>query len=198
MNKISPVSYALAKNMIWHCSPTLVGVKPASLMVCENLNREEAKAEIETLNSSLNGHGLYFKPFCSCGKKNLLLVYRKHLLENHLEQPRVKEFLVRRGFPYAAGLNTLLEHFASLVSKSCEFPHEIGLLLGYPLDDVMGFIENKGQNYRLCGHWKVYGDEQFAMALFEKYNRCRDLLWQKFSSGLCIVDMLGASSVPAV
>lgn len=34
------------------------------------------------------------------------------------------------------------------------FPHEIGIFLGYPLDDVIGFIEHKP--YYLVGDWKVY------------------------------------------
>ena len=34
------------------------------------------------------------------------------------------------------------------------FPHEIGVFLGYPLDDVIGFIEHKP--YYLVGDWKVY------------------------------------------
>ena len=39
------------------------------------------------------------------------------------------------------------------------FPHEIGLFLGYPVEDVLGFIENAGQNCKCCGCWKVYCNE---------------------------------------
>ena len=41
-----------------------------------------------------------------------------------------------------------------------DFPHEIGLLLGYPPEDVSGFIENGGKNFLCSGYWKVYKGRQ--------------------------------------
>ena len=32
------------------------------------------------------------------------------------------------------------------------FPHEIGLLLGYPVEDVLGFIRYQGKNYLYTGY----------------------------------------------
>ena len=36
------------------------------------------------------------------------------------------------------------------------FPHEMGVLLGYPVEDVRGFMEQNGQNALYQGYWKVY------------------------------------------
>lgn len=47
-------------------------------------------------------------------------------------------------------LEQLLERLSGRISASEDFPHEIGLFLGYPVDDVTGFIQNKGRNYLLC------------------------------------------------
>lgn len=63
-----------------------------------------------------------------------------------------------------------------------DFPHEIGVFLGYPVEDVVGFIENAGQNCKCCGCWKVYCDECTAMRTFAKFRKCRDVykrLWQE-------------------
>lgn len=57
-----------------------------------------------------------------------------------------------------------------------EFPHEIGLLLEYPLEDVIGFIENEGRNYLYSGYWKVYADVERKVELFEAYERAKDTL----------------------
>ena len=54
------------------------------------------------------------------------------------------------------------------------FPHEIGLFLGYPPEDVKGFIEHKGAGFKFAGLWKVYGDENAAKERFESYRRCTD------------------------
>lgn len=64
-----------------------------------------------------------------------------------------------------------------------DFPHEIGLFLSYPIEDVLGFIENRGKNYILNGYWKVYGNEEEARKSFFKYRKCTDvyhkLLWEE-------------------
>lgn len=57
-----------------------------------------------------------------------------------------------------------------------DFPHEIGLFLGYPAEDVKGFIENKAACSKCSGCWKVYGDEQAARILFKNIKMHRNLL----------------------
>ena len=52
------------------------------------------------------------------------------------------------------------------------FPHEIGLFLGYPSEDVEGFICNGAKNAKCVGTWKVYGDENAAKRKFEQYKQC--------------------------
>ena len=55
------------------------------------------------------------------------------------------------------------------------FPHELGLLLGYPAEDVRGFM---GIGYKKClytGYWKVYEKAEEKIALFSEYDRAMDL-----------------------
>ena len=49
-----------------------------------------------------------------------------------------------------------------------DFPHEVGLFLGYPPGDVEGFRLNHGRNFKLCGLWKVYCDMEQATARFQR------------------------------
>lgn len=60
----------------------------------------------------------------------------------------------------------VFDSFRSSFFEKDGFPHEVGLFLGYPLDDVTGFIEQKGKNYKCCGIWKVYGNEKQTQMLF--------------------------------
>ena len=64
-----------------------------------------------------------------------------------------------------------------------EFPHEIGVFLGYPLTDVVGFIENQGRNFTCCGCWKAYGDRDAAERLFAQLNKCTKVYLRLFHSG---------------
>ena len=59
-----------------------------------------------------------------------------------------------------------------LLKRTC-FPHEIGVFLGYPLEDVKGFIDNKGKNCESCGVWKVYCNREEKDKLFQKLKNAR-------------------------
>ena len=73
------------------------------------------------------------------------------------------------------------------------FPHEVGLFLGYPLDDVTGFIEQKGKNYKCCGIWKVYGDEEQTRILFRKLKKCSEIYRRLFADGRSILQLTVAA-----
>ena len=69
--------------------------------------------------------------------------------------------------------------------ESGEFPHEVGLFLSYPPEDVKGFIAHRANDFKCAGLWKVYGDEQAAKNIFEKYEVCSkiySLQWQQGKS----------------
>ena len=89
------------------------------------------------------------------------------------------------GYAYAGDYRTVDVHIRRL-RENDEFPHEIGLFLSYPPEDVRGFIENKACRFKCAGLWKVYGDEERAKELFRQYKRCTDrccALWRA-GSGL--------------
>ena len=65
--------------------------------------------------------------------------------------------------------------------ESGDFPHEVGLFLSYPPEDVQGFIDHRAMDFKCAGLWKVYGDQQRAQALFDRFRRCTQrycALWQ--------------------
>ena len=64
-----------------------------------------------------------------------------------------------------------------------EFPHEIGFFLGYPYEDVIGFIENRGQNYLEVGPWKVYANQSQARRTFARYRSCTRIYARAYRYG---------------
>jgi hypothetical protein len=69
------------------------------------------------------------------------------------------------------------------VTDGGEFPHEIGLFLGYPPEDVKGFIENRANGFKTVGYWKVYGNVAEAKKKFEVYRRCTDWFMNRLQKG---------------
>ena len=72
------------------------------------------------------------------------------------------------------------------LAQSGQFPHEIGLFLGYPPCDVLGFLHDAGRHSKLSGYWQVYGDAQAALALFAKYKKCADVYARCHANGTSI------------
>lgn len=66
------------------------------------------------------------------------------------------------------------------------FPHEVGLFLSYPPEDVKGFIDNRAENYKDAGMWKVYGDVENARKMFRKFKKCTDLYYRMWKAGMSI------------
>ena len=98
------------------------------------------------------------------------------------EKDGVLEYLTNCGYcDFTA--DGAIRHLAGRICESQEFPHEIGLFLGYPLADVVGFVENKGKNCLCTGFWKVYGDEQEAKKQFARYQKCREIYARLFENG---------------
>ena len=64
-----------------------------------------------------------------------------------------------------------------------DFPHEIGLFLGYPLEDVKGFIVNAGKNSKSTGYWKVYGNVAESEKLFRCFKKCFTVMSSLFERG---------------
>ena len=133
----------LEKYLIEHCAPTLASLKTASLM---NLPwGEELEDQILHYNEELSGKGVEILVLRQERNRALVYVYRKKMLEQDLKQSKVRRILHQYGYR-TSGVQEVLEKLASRLSIHRDFPHEIGLFLGYPPGDVEGFIKNRGRN----------------------------------------------------
>lgn len=121
-----------------------------------------------------------------------MLVYNEKKLDARLHESETSEMLKAAGYDTDGELETMLERLSERMD-GCEFPHEIGLFLDYPAEDVKGFIANNGENYKMCGCWKVYGSEEHAHRIFANYEKCRVFLCNKLNEGCDIYRALRIS-----
>ena len=169
--------------LAWHCAPTLLGAK-ASNLVALPAGHVECPGELaRSCNQELGGGGLVFTLLCSCRKNALMLVYRPALLQQKLENPEAQNILRYYGYPVGKGLQPMLRKLRERLEELDGFPHEIGLFLDYPPEDVEGFIRNRGADCKMCGYWKVYSDVAQAKARFACYDACRKCLCGLVESG---------------
>ena len=170
--------------LAWHCAPSLAGIKAADL-VCWEPPAEGAAHLLYHYAETLSQRGIRLRVLRRSGSRLLLLVFRPIQLERYLAQPPVKELLAQAGYPVheTMDLDALLTHLCQRLAQP-EFPHEIGLFLGYPAEDVEGFRRHGGRNCKLCGCWKVYGDVEHAQRMFDRFLRCRRALTRRVEQGL--------------
>ena len=147
----------------------MVGIKAADLFSWPLIDQKE----LDAYTAALQVRGITLRVMRRSQQRLLLLVYRRSCLERRLSCPAVRRMLEDEGYPAEGDVETLLDCLAGRLQQQ-EFPHEIGLFLGYPPEDVEGFCRCKGQNFKLCGRWKVYGDQEAARRYFRRCDRCRD------------------------
>ena len=112
----------------------------------------------------------------------------------YLHEPEVNAFLSEYGYTNNTNLTDIFLEFrrryAAYQRGEGGFPHEMGVFLGYPIEDVRGFIENDGQGYLYSGYWKVYEGVDEKKDTFELYEIAKETLVCLISSGIDISEII--------
>ena len=180
------------KKLAFHSAPTLLGIKCASLISLLS-DEFEIAYHSRMFNEKACVKGLKTRILCQCKSRSLMFVYNERLLAKRLSDVEISEMLMGCGYPSDASIEENLEFLAARIKACNDFPHEIGIFLDYPIEDVKGFIKNKGENFKLCGFWKVYGSEEKAKKTFLNYKKCRNFLCGKLNEGIDIYKALRIS-----
>ena len=173
------------KFLVEQCAPVLAGIKPGSMFPYRPGEGETLPDLLRHWNTVLSSKGVQVTSIKRCRKIGayLVYVYRPRQIEAILAEPAVAAFLAECG--YAPGM-TLQQALRLLTRRLCqnpEFPHEVGVFLGYPLQDILGFIEHDGKNCLCSGCWKVYHEPQKARETFQEYRRCTREYCSRYQKG---------------
>lgn len=180
--------------LAYHCMPALLKLKPSNLVNVKHKNRNNRDEFLTALEEELRPFDCCCYRFYENREMLLLFIYHKDEVERVLLQTRCKEILQSYGYQYGAQLvdnvlTQLSERYHSYQQKSTDFPHEMGIILGYPPADVEDFIRNKGKRYALSGVWKVYHDVEGAKRSFALYHRVREETMRMLRSGRKLSEM---------
>ncbi len=178
----------LEKYLIEHCAPTLASIKTASMFICPYESEENLMEQIRHWNEQLCIKGIALILLKKCNYSALIYVCRMSSLQADLKKPGTARFLKSCGY-FSCEAEIAISDLKKRLLKSDGFPHEIGIFLGYPLGDVIGFIVNGGRNCKCCGCWKVYCNEAEAQKCFKKYKKCRDMYCRLWSKGRSVLQL---------
>ena len=155
----------ITKWLVEKIGPVLMGTKPAELLSFLN-NDEDLNKKLSIINNSL-GRCVRVKHKVIKLKNNnvKVLFYNENKLNNVLTDKRNIKFLKQQGYPKEYNFQDYMRKLISKIALGI-IPHEIGIFLGYPLKDVLGFIGHPSLKLtKICG-WRVYGYSEPSDQIF--------------------------------
>lgn len=157
--------------VIRHAAPTLAGIKTGNLFPCTFSSPQALVGDLRAMNQVLVPRGLRLVPLYRVGERVLLYLFRPAALSRDLAQEAAQGILRQAGYG-TLRQGACLGELRRRLRAGGEFPHEIGLFLGYPPEDVAGFVRHRGRGCKCVGCWKVYGDEAAARRRFAAFRAC--------------------------
>ena len=176
---ISCLRCSIKGNIGLQCSLVLSGIKPSNLLIynnhCEGCISEE-----------LRNTGTEYMKLYTGTKESVSIIFNRKKLEETLSDIENREFIKQYGyeiFSVDEVIEGLAMRYTEFKEGRAEFPHEMGIVLGYPLEDVSGFIENNGKNYLYSGYWKVYKNAEEKIRLFKTYKDIKKYFVEQIENG---------------
>ena len=165
--------------VVFQCAPVLKGVKLSNIVTLP-IGTWQQFAE------DFSESGISWQIIARNRKTEVVFLYRKRWLAEWLEQGDIRDFLKGVGY-HDIRLELVLEklqyRYQAYTGKAADFPHELGILLHYPVEDVKAFIEHGGKKSLLSGYWKVYHNAEEAQQIFLLYDKVKDKAAQEFMRG---------------
>lgn len=184
------LEHDIEEGLIRHCSPTLAALKTAALFTVARTFGNEFSETLGRWNVRLLKKGVVMIKLCERNGRALIYVFRVNRLAGELARPRIRSFLAENGYDIGSrGVSGALSSLRSRLAEEGGFPHEIGVFLGYPIDDVIGFIRNNGRNCKISGCWKVYCDERAAQKTFARFRKCEDVYMRLWRCGRSVLQL---------
>ncbi|MBP2657376.1 MAG: hypothetical protein H6Q69_408 [Firmicutes bacterium] len=153
-------------------APILLGSKPATILSLANSKSSQLLTIWRKCGSELVANSMIrFLRMRQSETKEIILFYRTDILDQYLKDSQNKCFLEGLGYCVEAGVDRCLSLLQMRYRTYC--PHEIGIFLGIPLKDVLGFMDKTDLPLTYKGAWYVYGDPNESRSIMEKFTADR-------------------------
>lgn len=167
--------------LAFQCAPLITGLRISNMLTIDS--KDEGAMRVIFKHSGIS----YFK-LATMNHNTVFLLFRRSHLESYIKKPEALDMLKAAGYAEEQFGRILLNfknrYEAYISDRRGEFPHEMGLLLGYPIDDVKGFIENKGEDSLYSGYWKVYNNPLLKKRMFDSFEKAEDTVIQLLAEGI--------------
>ena len=168
--------------LVYNLSLVIAGIKPAITVTIKKNNQKLYNSWNDFGSCFLDNIDLKFIELRESNDSIIAMIYDEYMLEKELSQKSHMEFLFNLGYPSNASISDYLNILKNRYEKY-HCPHELGLFLGIPFEDVKDFMECTTKKCLLCGYWKVYNDSNKAKNIFNKYDKVKEYTMKNMLEG---------------
>ncbi|GAA0818458.1 DUF3793 family protein [Clostridium tertium] len=174
---------SIKKFLLYNSSLVIAGVKPSATVTVNKMLKDLYKSWIEYGKDFLEAINLSFINLREDENALIILIYNNDILKTHIFKTENIEFLRKLGYEH--NNNNISYYVEYLKDRYDEFncPHELGIFLGIPIDDVKSFMQCSYKKCLGCGYWKVYSNYEKAIEIFSIYDDVREKTMDKIVEG---------------
>lgn len=179
---------SLNQIFIRYSSQTICGIKPANLFTVSA--KELSRKILTTWENIASKQKLILRAFEISNKTMMIFIYNSKWIQDILSNSSIQNYMSSKKFSSPHNVEKSMEELIFRLKEKNEFPHEVGIFLGYPLEDVIKFEENKGKFCKYCGYWKSYSNPEEARKCCDLYRDCCQMCTQWFDEGYSIPQII--------
>lgn len=202
------------------CAPVLMAAKPAGMFNVVRYHQvgmrldgkplmaqaapQQAELAAADLDGALRETGVRVRVMAHRRGSSMVFVWRPSLMEAFIGRDPEATMLEVEGYD-PADPDSCVDRLQARVlgfdarprnpDGTDRFPHEVGFLLGYPIDDVMGFVRTRAA-VLARGWWNVYSDLGRGRRVFRLLDSCTALAARRLMQGATLPDLAASSSLP--
>ncbi len=162
------INSSYIKWLIEILGPVILGSKPAEILnlSCKDNNKETKLNDIKSFFSNCTRLSYEIINIQDGGVR--IVFINKDSLSKVLSNKKCLNFLKFVGYPSNYDLDKYINVLIDKLNTK-DFPHEIGIFLGYPLKDVVGFMGYGKYKFCKTRYWRVYGDESISDNVYNQF-----------------------------
>lgn len=169
------------KRILEMLGAVILGSKPAEIINVPG-SKEDKKIKLSKIEAFFsNCSRITYRIITTHdGGKRVLFINEKSM-EKVLVNKRCINFLKFVGYSSDYELNDYMDELVFRL-QSEEFPHEIGVFLGYPLKDVLGFMGYGKNELVEVKNWRIYGDKEISYEVYNNFMRDKAIMKEMIES----------------
>jgi hypothetical protein len=192
IDKLDDRSYLLSI-IAYSVAPTLGKVKPSYLIIFHNKGKKRLyDLWLKHKHNIKKGLNIKFYELKKLEESEAVLFYNEDQLESLMREESNISFLQKYGYSRDMSIDECLQHLKERYVELC--PHEMGVFLGYPIEDVVEFIEFPHKKALMFGYWKVYYNLEKAINTFNKYDEMKSKVIKLIGKGIQLDTIINSIS----